>query len=218
MHGDRCRGSAACHHGPMATDRLRIGIVGCGDVTHRHYLPALQSRSDDVEVVAVADPNPRAGTGVVSAVAPWSPGARTYPSVEAMLDGETLDAVCDLTPAPLHGAVNRAILTAGVACYSEKPLASSLDDADVLVELAARTATPFLVAPGSAAMGQVFATTSASSTADTKEPPPGPSVPTKSVSQNWQMALPLSASRPDQRLQPAKRQKTAGRPTFAPSP
>ena len=49
-------------------------------------------------------------------------------------------------------------------------------------------------------------------------PPPGPSVPTKSVSQNWQMAVARSPSRPVHRLQPAKRQNTAGRPACAPSP
>jgi transposase len=43
-------------------------------------------------------------------------------------------------------------------------------------------------------------------------PPPMPSVPTNSVSQNLHTALGLSASRPDQRLQPAKRQNTAARP------
>ena len=49
-------------------------------------------------------------------------------------------------------------------------------------------------------------------------PPPGPLVPAKSVSQNWQIAEARSASRPDHRLQPAKRQKTAARPVCAPSP
>ncbi len=45
-----------------------------------------------------------------------------------------------------------------------------------------------------------------------------PSVPTKSVSQKRQTAVSRSASRPDHRLQPAKRQNTAGRPAFSPSP
>ena len=48
-------------------------------------------------------------------------------------------------------------------------------------------------------------------------PPSGPT-PTKSVSQNWQTASCRSSSRPVQRLQPLKRQKTAGRPAFRPSP
>src|SRR6188474_213680 len=132
-------------------DRLRIGIVGCGDVAHRHYLPGLASRGDAVVISALADPTPGAADKVASAAADWSPGARTYGGVGEMLAAETLDAVINLTPAPLHGAVNREILEAGVACYSEKPLASSLADADALIDLADRKNVPFMVAPGSAA-------------------------------------------------------------------
>src|SRR5258708_2086298 len=68
------------------------------------------------------------------------------------------------------------------------------------------------------AAGQVLATARDKSLALANRPPPAPSVPTKDVSQNLQMAVARSFSRPDHRLQPAKRQKTAGRPTFLPSP
>src|SRR5580704_8630761 len=57
-----------------------------------------------------------------------------------------------------------------------------------------------------------------SASASAKLPPRVPSSPTKSVSQNWQMAPARSFSWPDQRLQPEKRQNTAARPAFAPSP
>ena len=43
-------------------------------------------------------------------------------------------------------------------------------------------------------------------------------VPTKSVSQKRQMERKRSCSRPDHKLQPENRQKTAGRPARAPSP
>lgn len=29
--------------------KLRIGIIGCGDVAHRHYLPALTALADGIE-------------------------------------------------------------------------------------------------------------------------------------------------------------------------
>ena len=51
-----------------------------------------------------------------------------------------------------------------------------------------------------------------------KRPPPGPSVPTKSVSQNRQTARPRSRSRPVHRLQLVNRQNTAARPVWVPSP
>jgi predicted dehydrogenase len=34
----------------MGSERLRIGIVGCGDVTTRHYLPGIESMAGRVEV------------------------------------------------------------------------------------------------------------------------------------------------------------------------
>jgi bifunctional enzyme CysN/CysC len=58
----------------------------------------------------------------------------------------------------------------------------------------------------------VPAMVSASSSEVAKRPPSVPSVPTKSVSQNWQVASARSCSRPLQRLQPEKRQNTAARP------
>ena len=115
------------------SQRLRLGIVGCGDVAHRHYLPGIASRADRVAITAVADPTsmPR------PASRPRSPRGRPAPgptaSVGEMLAGESLDAVFNLTPAPLHGAVNREILEAGSPAsarsrsrrHSPKPTRSS---------------------------------------------------------------------------------------------
>ena len=130
--------------------RLRVGIVGCGDVAHRHYLPALASMADSVTLAAVADPRDGAGEAVASAVADWSPGTRVFREVDEMLRHASLDAVYNLTPAPRHGTVNQAILEAGAACYSEKPIASSVPEADRLITTAADRGVLLLCAPGSA--------------------------------------------------------------------
>ena len=67
-------------------------------------------------------------------------------------------------PAPRHGAVNQAILDAGLHLYSEKPLASSVLEADRLIATASDRDLLFLCAPGSAAtsrfrwLGDVIAT------------------------------------------------------------
>jgi predicted dehydrogenase len=132
----------------MAADRLRIGIVGCGDVAGRHYVPAVQSMAADAEIVALADPRPGAAANLAGVVASWSPNARAHVDAAEMLATERLDGVFDLTPAPLHGAVNRLILEAGVACYSEKPIASSLADATSVIDLARKRDALLLCAPG----------------------------------------------------------------------
>jgi predicted dehydrogenase len=132
-----------------------VGLVGGGDVAHRHYLPAIASRADIVELTAVADPRDAASAAIVSAVERWSPGTRAYRDVDDMLAEAGLDAVFNLTPAPRHGPVNQAILEAGVACFSEKPLAATVADADRLIELAADRGVLFLCAPGSAVSSRI---------------------------------------------------------------
>lgn len=134
----------------MAIDRLRLGIIGCGDVAHRHYLPGIATRADRATITAVADPKPDAAERLATAASAWSPGARTYDSVEDLLRREELDGMFNLTPATGHGSVNRAILEAGVACFSEKPIAASVAEADALIDLATRNDALFLGAPGSA--------------------------------------------------------------------
>lgn len=139
----------------MSSQRLRIGIVGCGDVAQRHYVPGIATRTEYASISALADPTPGAPERIADAIASWSPGARTYRDIGEMLRSETLDGVFNLTPAPLHGPVNRAIVEAGVACFSEKPLAATVADADALIDLAARTGVLLLCAPGSAATAPV---------------------------------------------------------------
>jgi predicted dehydrogenase len=135
----------------MPQDRLRIGIVGCGDVAHRHYLPALADMAATVRVAALMDLRPGVAEATAGEIETWSPGARAYDDLAAMLADGDLDAVIDLAPAPRHGEVNAAILDAGIGLYSEKPIASTLAQADRLIETARSNGLPFLCAPGVAA-------------------------------------------------------------------
>jgi predicted dehydrogenase len=135
----------------MADERLRIGIVGCGDVAYRHYLPALADLAADVRIAALVDPRSGAADAAADAIDSWSPGARTYIDLAAALRDGDLDAVIDIVPAPLHGPVNAQVLDAGLHLYTEKPLASSVEEADGLIETARARGLRFLSAPGVAA-------------------------------------------------------------------
>jgi predicted dehydrogenase len=63
-------------------------------------------------------------------------GGRAYGSLEAVLNDPEVTIVANLTPVSQHYAVTKAALLAGKHVYSEKPLASVLDQATELVELA----------------------------------------------------------------------------------
>jgi predicted dehydrogenase len=127
--------------------RLRLGIVGCGDVTHRWYLPALTGIADRVELVACCDPQPGKAEAVVRSVEGWSPGAVPYADLDRFLADADLDAVITLSPAPTHAAISKACLEAGLNVFSEKPLAASIPEADRLIDTARERELLLLCAP-----------------------------------------------------------------------
>jgi predicted dehydrogenase len=129
-------------------ERLRLGVIGCGDVSRRHYLPALAALADRVEIRACVDPQRSAAVAAAARVADWSPSARPYADLSDAVANEELDAVVNITPAPAHAAVSLVCLRAGLHVYSEKPIAGSLADADRLIDTAAERGLHLLCAPG----------------------------------------------------------------------
>lgn len=131
--------------------RLRVGIVGCGDVAHRRYLPALADLADRVELVGCCDPSGHEAARAAESVKGWSSVARGYTEVDRLMADAAPDAIFNLTPAPVHGSVSQAALEAGAHVYSEKPIASSVADADRLIATAQQAGLLLLCAPASAA-------------------------------------------------------------------
>jgi len=130
------------------TDRkLRIGVVGCGDVAYRRYFPPLQTLADRVEIAGCCSGSVASAERAAAHVRTWSPDAAAYTDLGRMLAEARLDAAFNLTPAPLHGPISGACLEAGVHVYSEKPLAGSIAEADRLIETAARNGLTLLCAP-----------------------------------------------------------------------
>jgi predicted dehydrogenase len=102
---------------------MRVGIVGCGRVSRRH-VPALRA-ARGVELVAAFD---------VDASAARSTGAAVAGSVQELIERVDLVAVC--TPPAAHAEVAVAALEAGRDVLVEKPLATTLEDADRIVAAA----------------------------------------------------------------------------------
>ncbi len=94
----------------------------------------LELAGEPVELVAVVDPN--ATAAAEAAVKYGLPG---FISVEAMLAaGIKPDAASVCVPTVHHASTAAPLLAAGIDLLVEKPLAGSLLDADVIVELARR--------------------------------------------------------------------------------
>ena len=104
--------------------KLKVGIVGAGNIATSCHLPSYQELSDRVEVVAIADIVPeRAKDAAEKFGVP-----HYYDSVEALLAGEPdvdyID-ICVWTAA--HAPVAIAAAKAGKHILCEKPLAASLE-------------------------------------------------------------------------------------------
>lgn len=128
---------------------INVGIIGCGDVATHSYMPGLNALSDRANVVAVFDIVDRR----VDDAKKFHPNATGYTDYDAFLQhgsegsGEKMELVFNLTPAPLHREITAKALEAGYHVYSEKPIASTIDDAHELVRIADDKGLQFFTAP-----------------------------------------------------------------------
>lgn len=125
--------------------RLRLGVLGAGGIAtiSEGVLPHMHHLADDVEVVAIADVMPeRAAAAACRFAIPAS-----YASLAEMLDSADLDAVANLTPIPVHAETSLQILEAGKHLVVEKPIATTLAEADRIIDLAKHKGLTVVVAP-----------------------------------------------------------------------
>ena len=115
----------------------------------------MEALADRVQVVGASASRLASAARLTDFVATWSPEARPFESVRAMLDETRPDAVFNLTPAPVHADITEAALEAGAHVYSEKPLAATLAQADELIATASERGLLLLCAPASAVTREV---------------------------------------------------------------
>lgn len=112
--------------------KLGIVIVGTGMIGAVHRRAALLAGA---EVRGVAASSPQRAQEVAQA---WNV-AHAYRDIEEVVSDPQVQVVHVCTPNHLHRAMAQAALEAGKHVICEKPLATTLDDAQALAALAART-------------------------------------------------------------------------------
>src|SRR5687768_1042364 len=107
-------------------DIVKLALIGCGDVAQRDYLPEMHRLAGRAEIVAVCGRSPERAREVASryAIPAW------YDDLGRMLVESGADAAINLTPIQAHTETTLAALRAGMHVYSEKPVATSLKDAE----------------------------------------------------------------------------------------
>ena len=120
---------------PEPNAPLRVGIVGCGEVTQVIHLPTLDLLASHFRTIALCD----ASAHVVEAVGRrWGVAACTT-DYRALVARDDVDAVLVACTETFHTDVTLAALEAGKHVLVEKPLCFTLREADEIIAAQART-------------------------------------------------------------------------------
>lgn len=119
---------------------LNLGVIGCGRVTERFYLPVL-SRTTEARLIAVTDPS-RERRELVSARVL---GCQAFNSAEELFEKAKIEAVIINTPPATHVAMATLALRSDIPVFVEKPLAPSFAGIEELEALVASSRVSFMV-------------------------------------------------------------------------
>ena len=122
----------------MSAGRLRLGLIGCGRIASRAYLPSM-ARVPGLRLFSLADPSASRRDALAAAAGVTAPA--TYDGADAMIAAGGLDAVLIASPSGSHVEHARLAAGAGLACLVEKPPARTLAGA---LELAAMEPPPWI--------------------------------------------------------------------------
>jgi predicted dehydrogenase len=135
----------------MTASPLRVGILGAGMIATvwYGYLPNLHKARDRVRVTGIADLRLDLARDVAAAYAI----EHAVTSLDELLALD-VDAVVNLLPGPAHFEASKRVLESGRHLVTEKPITSTLAEADELIEIADRAGLLVVTAPADMLAGE----------------------------------------------------------------
>ena len=109
-------------------ERLRWGLIGCGDISTKRVAPALRDLPN-CDLVAVA----RARVDLARSFAEQFGARKWRPDWEALALDQEIDAVYIATPVHLHAAQTIAAAEAGKHVLCEKPMALNVEECERMI-------------------------------------------------------------------------------------
>jgi virulence factor len=108
--------------------RLRVGLIGLGDIAAKAYLPVLAADAGVEPVLITRDPARRAMLASAWRV------AEGYATIEeALASAAPLDAAFVHAATQAHPGIAVGLIDAGIPTFVDKPLALSVQEADAVV-------------------------------------------------------------------------------------
>ncbi|GAB4142030.1 MAG: hypothetical protein Tsb009_12120 [Planctomycetaceae bacterium] len=122
--------------------KLRVGIIGAGGIAAKMHLPEMQA-VENAEVTVISG---RKQSRLETLCRKFEVPRWTHSYEEVATDPE-LDGVIISLPHPLHVEWGLRALAAGKHVYMQKPLSTSLDEADAFVQAAENSSQTVLALP-----------------------------------------------------------------------
>lgn len=120
--------------------KLKVAVIGCGSIAeHRHLVEYINM--PEVKIVAVCD--------IIESRAKKTAErfqATAYTCYETLLNSEEVEAVSVCLPNYLHAPVSIAALEAGCHVLCEKPMATSREEANQMIEAATKSKRKLMIA------------------------------------------------------------------------
>jgi predicted dehydrogenase len=127
----------------MAAKKLKIGIIGCGGIANQKHFPSLQANSGLCEITAFCDLIEE--RAVTAAKKYGAGGAAVYTDYHDLLKQQEIDVVHVLTPNVSHCQITVDAFAAGKHVMSEKPMASTTEDAQKMIDAWKKSGKKFTI-------------------------------------------------------------------------
>ena len=113
-------------------EKKRIAVIGCGNRGNGVVKRLLEAAGEGLEIVSVFDPDPES---VAICLENWQmPGARKAATYQEAIAAPGVDWVMVFSPNAFHCEHVTAAFAAGKNVFSEKPLATSIDDCQTMYD------------------------------------------------------------------------------------
>lgn len=124
------------------TKKVRYAVVGGGQISQQAFMPGI-SRTDNSELTALVtgDPVKADKLAKLYGIKAWS-----YEQYDDLLKSGEIDAVYVATPNFLHLQYAVPALEAGIHVLLEKPMASSVDEAEQIIAAQQKSGAKLMIA------------------------------------------------------------------------
>lgn len=110
--------------------KIKVGVIGCGSIARRRHLIEY-AKNENVDIVAVCDVVKSRAIEMAEKY-----GANGFEQYEEVIKLAEVDVISVCLPNNLHAPVSIAALNAGKHVLCEKPMATSREEAEKMIEAA----------------------------------------------------------------------------------